>query len=91
MDVTEKDPVGITARDLLDMMGVADIQNLDGRTLAGMIKMVNSVDTKTRERLVLTMREVTGFSQKKIKEVISVMSKALEEMYPDVFEEPPLN
>ena len=91
MDVIEKDLEGITATDLLDMMGVADVQNLDGRTLAEMIKMINSVDEKTRERLVSIMREVTGFSQEKLEEVMSVMTKALEEMHPDVFEEPPLH
>jgi len=91
MDVIEKDLEGITTRDLLDMMGVADIRDLDGRVLAEMIKMINSVDEKTRERLVSIMREVTGFSQEKLEEVMSLMTQVLEELYPDVFEEPPLH
>ncbi len=91
MDVIEKDLEGITTRDLLDMMGVADIRDLDGRVLAQIVKLVNSVDEKTRERLVLTMRETTGFSQEKLEEVMSLMTKGLEELYPDVFEEPPLH
>jgi hypothetical protein len=89
MDVIEKDIMDITGTDIMNMMGITDIRDLDARILAHIVKTVNSVDEKMRERLVLRMRGVTGFSKEKMEEAISAMSQALEEMYPDVFEEPP--